>query len=198
MSSSAGAGSECRKTRPGGRTQRHTEAIYETTLSLLTEKGYGAIVFNDIAEAAGVSRSTLYRRWSSRAELVLDAIGVSLVERIIAPDMGSLVEDMRATLRQVGDYIATPLGAAVLVASIEIEATKAVRSTRSRSRLADFDPMFDRAVARGEIPADFDREAGLALADGAIYFRRIFEGEPNDEAWIDRVITLWRRVLSES
>ena len=112
--------------------------------------------------------------------------------------MGSLVEDMRATLRQVGDYIATPLGAAVLVASIEIEATKAVRSTRSRSRLADFDPMFDRAVARGEIPADFDREAGLALADGAIYFRRIFEGEPNDEAWIDRVITLWRRVLSDN
>lgn len=52
-----------RRTRPGGRTERHTQAIYDAVLRLLEESGYGALTFNDVAEAAGVNRSTLYRRW---------------------------------------------------------------------------------------------------------------------------------------
>lgn len=200
MTSKDGITVRNRQTRPGGRTQRHTQAIFDCTLTLLAEKGYAALAFNDVAEAAGVSRSTLYRRWSSRAELVLDAIGVSLTEQIVAPDTGSLREDLRSTLKQIGTYISTPLGAAALVASIEIGTSAAdpSRPDRWRSRLADFDPMFDRAVARGEIPSDFDRAAAFALAAGAIHFRRIFTGDAADDEWADRVMASWEALLKRN
>ena len=186
-----------RRTRPGGRTERHTQAIYDAVLRLLEQSGYAALTFNDVAEAAGVNRSTLYRRWSGRAELVLDAIGVSLTERIVAPDAGSLREDMRGTLRQIGAYISTPLGTAALTASIEIGAGAGAgdRLERWRTRLSAFDVMFDRALARGEIAADLDRAAAFALAAGAVHFRLIFTGEAIDEAWVERVVALWSGLL---
>ncbi|MBL8555593.1 MAG: TetR/AcrR family transcriptional regulator [Phenylobacterium sp.] len=189
-----------RRARPGGRTERHTDAIYRATLLQLAERGYAGLAFNDIAAAAGVARSTLYRRWSGRAELVLDAIGVSLSEAIVAPDTGSLVEDMRQTLRQIGAYISTPLGAAVVAASLEIGATGVPggRLERWRERLSAFDAMFDRATARGEIASDLDRTASFALAAGAIHFRLIFTGEALDEAWVGRVVATWERSLARS
>lgn len=187
-----------RRMRPGGRTERHTEAIYRSTLTALAEGGYAALAFNDIARAAGVNRSTLYRRWSNRAELVLDAIGMSLAEEIAAPDTGSLREDMRQTLQQIGAYVSTPLGAAVLAASLEIGngAIPGSRLDRWRERLAAFDAMFDRAVSRGEIAQDLDRTASFALAAGAIHFRLIFTGDALDEGWVDRVVTAWAASLS--
>jgi len=187
---------EVRRARPGGRTERHTTAIYRATLTQLAERGYAALAINDVAAAAGVARSTLYRRWPGRAELVLDAIGVSLTEEIVAPDTGSLVEDMRETLRQIGAYISTPLGAAVLAASLEIaDGSTTDRQARWRARLSAFDPMFDRAVARGEIAPDVDRVAIFALAAGAIHFRRIFTGEALKDDWCDRVISNWTRSI---
>lgn len=186
------------KRRPGGRTQRHTQAIFDSTLGLLAANGYAALTFNEIADAAGVSRSTLYRRWPTRAELVLDAIFASLEQRIVPPDTGTFSGDLRATLRQIGEYLDTPLGAAVLVASIEIEISTAAGPPTARweTRLADLDPMFDRAIARGEVPADFDSQASFALASGSIYFRRIFMSQAIDEQWLDRVMAVWERSLS--
>ncbi len=178
--------------RPGGRTERHTRSIIDNTLRLLETQGYAALSFSDIASASGVSRSTLHRRWSSRAELVLDAIVTSVAEKITAPDLGSLRADLKGMLRSVGDYISTPLGSAVLVASLELELSPGQdRPGRWATRIADFDPMFDRAIQRGEIPANFDRDAALALASGALYYRRITASGPLDDEWIERVFDAW-------
>lgn len=183
--------------RPGGRTERHSQAIVEATLSLLAEKGYGALSFSDVAQAAGVNRSTLSRRWTSRADLVIFAIGQSLTVQIIPADTGSLEGDLRHVLRQVGAYVSTPLGAAVLVASLEMELSDPPdRPQWWTERLTVFDEMFDRAQARGEIPATFEREVAIALASGAIYFRRIAFGQVVDERWIDRVVAMWKGVIA--
>lgn len=183
-----------RRRRPGGRTGRHTEAIFRATLELLAAKGYSALLLNDIAEAAGVHRTTLYRRWTRRAELVLDAIEASVAERIVPPDLGSLRADMRATLRQIADYIATPLGAAALAASVEIGTQEASTGAPDRwlRRMAELDPMFVRAQARGEIAADYDREGAVALAAGALYVSVIWIGGPISDVWIDRALDAWR------
>lgn len=179
--------------RPGGRTRRHSEQIYAAARRLLGERGYSGLTFLDVAQAAGVNRSTLYRRWESIAELVQDAVGAEVAEQIAAPDTGSLEGDMRTVLRRIVAYISTPVGTAALAASLEIGETQAdgPRAPRWRTRLADFDAMFDRAQARGEITAAFDRETAFSLAAGALYFRRIVAGQPLDEAWIERVLALW-------
>ena len=189
-----GMAEDTRRRRPGGRTGRHTEAIFRSTLELLAVKGYAALVLNDIAEAAGVHRTTLYRRWTSRAELVLDAVEASVTERIVPPDLGSLRADMRATLRQIADYLATPLGAAALAASVEIGTRETPTGAPDRwlRRMAELDPMFARAQARGEITADYDREGAVALAAGALYVSIVWIGGPISDGWIDRALDAWR------
>lgn len=183
--------------RPGGRSGRHTRSIIDHTLRLLEERGYAALTLNDVALAAGVSRSTLYRRWPSRAELVLQAIGQSLIESVQPSDTGAFVSDLRETLRQIADYLSTPLGGAAIGASIEIGASAMeLRHAIWTARLAEFAPIFERAIARGELAADFDQEAALAATSGALYFRKILSAQPIDALWIDRVIAMWKGHLA--
>lgn len=187
-----------RSQRPGGRTLAHTQRIYEAVLMVLQRDGYAMLSFQAVAEAAGVARSTLYRRWPARAEMVLDAVGDSTRRAIPTPDRGGLRGDLRAVLEAVDAYIRSPLGAAALTASIEIGEPSAGpdRADRWRLRLADLQPIFDRAADRGEIAADFDREAAFSMIAGALYFRRLVAGQPAGDAWIERILDLASRMAS--
>ena len=60
--------------RPGGRTARIRAAVLEATVSALIEHGYDGLTMERIADRAGVNKTTLYRRWGSRAGLVVDAV----------------------------------------------------------------------------------------------------------------------------
>lgn len=189
-----------RRARPGGRTARTTKRIFATTLELLRDNGLTGVSFNDIAAGAEVNRSTLYRRWPERNELVLDAILDSVTEQIVPHDWGSLEREMADVLQQIGDYLATPLGRAVLIAGLELSSKDSPAAQRTvllwRERLRDFDPMFDRAVTRGDLRPDFDRETALAMAEGAVYMRIMIHNRIVDQDWISRIIAHWHRVVS--
>lgn len=60
------------KTRPGGRTARTKEVVFEAVAALIAERGYGNIAMTDIAERAGVAATSLYRRWGDVRVLVLE------------------------------------------------------------------------------------------------------------------------------
>lgn len=182
-----------RTRRPGGRTQDVSQRIFAATADVLIARGYGALTFNEIADQAGVSRSTLYRRWPTKAELVLDVASTLLAERVKAPDTGSLHEDAAAALMQTGALLASPFGGALIAAYIELERAAEGREWRQElfvRRLTDLWPMFERAKARGEIAADFDAEAAIAAAAGAMYFRVIMMARTVDRAWVERVLAM--------
>lgn len=158
---------------------------------LLVQGGLGACAMQDVAAAAKVDRSTLYRRWPSRAALVLEAIGAQVESEIPLPDTGSLIGDLGQALGGLAAFLNSPVGWAALGAAIEGEGDPeavALKTAWWRRRRAAIEPLFRRAMARGEIDPGLDWEALLASLAGTLYFRRIVAGEPIDRAWIARIL----------
>jgi AcrR family transcriptional regulator len=192
------ASATLRRPRPGGRSKDVLDRIYARTLDILREKGLAGVTFNDIAGAADVARSTLYRRWTDRNELVLDAMLASVTREIVPSSLGALDSDLGSVLEQMGVYLSSPLGHAVLIAALELSTTDSPAGQRQialwRERLEAFESLFDRAKQRGERAEDFDGPVAFAMAAGAVYYRVIIHHERVDADWIARIMAQWRRL----
>lgn len=192
MASSENVGTETRR-RLGGRTRDRSDRIFASAIEILTADGYAALTFQGVAAHAGVSRSTLYRRWPTTADFVLDLIGHVLAERIWPADTGTLTGDLTASLRQAAAFVSSPLGGAAIAASIELERTHEATNRRRAmwdERLAQFEVVFERAKKRGELPTHFDADAALSMTSGAMIYRVLFMARPIDEEWIARIVAM--------
>ena len=176
--------------RPGGRTADVTHRVHEAIVELLVEGGVHACTFSAVAERAGVERSTLYRRFPDRWEAIIDAL-MARAAKDILPDPGkSLADDLRSVLRKLRDTLESPLGPAVLAVAIELQSGSADGDPRAYfdRRMAQLDPMFDAAIARGELAPDVDREALFTFAAGPIYFRTFIADRTVDAVFIDTIV----------
>ena len=175
--------------RPGGRTAEVTGRVHEAIVGLLLEGGVQACTFSAVAERASVERSTLYRRFPDRWEAIIDAL-MARPGADVMPDLGkSFAHDLKSVLHKLRDTLNSPLGPALLAAAIELrsEDNEYPRAYFDR-RLEQLQPMFDAAIARGELPADVDCEAVFSLAAGAIYFRIFIASRQVADAFIDDLV----------
>lgn len=189
----SGANQPAPKRRTGGRTAQNSQRIFDATMEMLLHKGYNALNFQDLAVAAGVNRATLYRRWPERSALVLDAVQARVNTSIPVPDTGSFIGDMELALHQLAAFLMNPIGRAILAIAIEQGNAEEILVRRKQfwaNRYIAFHPVFDRAIARGELPPDLDREALMGAAAGAIYFRYLVTATVPDTAWIKRSLTM--------
>jgi AcrR family transcriptional regulator len=85
--------------RPGGRTAKVRAAVLQATVAALAEDGYEALNVEDVARRAGVHKTTVYRRWPTKPELVADAVRERSDERVEVPDTGTLAGDLQALAR---------------------------------------------------------------------------------------------------
>ena len=175
--------------RPGGRTAEVTHHIHDAILDLLIEGGVQACTFSAVAERAGIERSTLYRRFPDRWEAIIDAL-MAFAAKDVMPDLGgSFAHDLGSILRKLRDAIESPLGPAVLAVGIELQSGSGdyPRAYFDR-RMAQLEPMFDAAIARGELAPDVDREALFTFAAGPIYFRKFIAARSIDDTFIDHIV----------
>jgi AcrR family transcriptional regulator len=178
-----------RQKRPGGRTADVTRRIHEAVLELLVQGGIDACTYQNVASRAGIERSTLYRRNPDRWTTIIDAI-IDFAERETAPhDTGTFRGDVHATLNNLAKALNGPLGPALVTVAAAIQGGAAPGQGERfwKSRMERLAPMFDGAVARGELAADIDPEEIFSMAAGPIYFRRFIASKPIDEQWIQRV-----------
>ncbi len=176
--------------RPGGRTARTAEAVYASTISELSARPYAEISVETIAARAGVHKTTVYRRWGSKAELVAQALADAAAAAIEVPDTGHVESDLRALSRSVGAVLADPGGAAItralLAGAAESAEIGALMDRFWATRLAAIGAIVDRAAERGEIPPGTDT-AGLMNALAApLYYRLLVTREPVTERDADR------------
>src|SRR5205085_4108016 len=82
--------------RVGGRSARVVAAVLQTTLEVLGQAGYNGLRIEDVALQAGVNKTTIYRRWPTRADLVIAAL-TTLAVPPTAIETGSLESDLSAT-----------------------------------------------------------------------------------------------------
>ncbi len=178
------------KRRPGGRTAEVTARVNRACLELVVEGGAAACTFGSVAERAGVDRSTLYRRYADEWEMRLDAIIAHAGDDVMPDSSGSLTEDLRSVAARLVAQLETPLGPAVVATAAELRAQSGLDYSRAffDRRMAQLKPMFDAAVARGELDADADTEELFSMLAGPIYFRMFIAARSIDGRFIDRTV----------
>src|SRR5437868_4154781 len=143
-----------RRLRLGGRSARVVSTVLHNTLEVLGQQGYGRVRIDDIAERAGVNKTTIYRRWPSRAHLVVAAL-TNLAAPPVAVETGHLEGDLRATFMTATTLRATAAGLGAVRALIaergDPEVDRVVGELRERHR-APARRVLEHARRRGDLP----------------------------------------------
>ena len=175
------------------RSEQADRAILQAAAELLTERGLAGMSIEEVASRAGVGKTTIYRRWTSRGSLALDAFLAEFQAQQPLPDTGSLHDDLLAALRAwIRSVTATSAGP--VLASLIAEAQRdPVLAASWRERVVErlrqqHKIMLDRAVARGEIPAETDYDVVLDLMFGAAYHRLLHGHQPLTDRFAQEVI----------
>jgi AcrR family transcriptional regulator len=180
--------------RAGGRSldaSRDVE-IRAAVLELLAEVGYDQLTMEAVASRARAGKGTIYRRWPSKADLVVDAINDLKPPPAELPDTGTLPGDIRALFDGVAlsgpdDAFPCIAGlAAPLVRDRELAA--AFREHFVAPRVERLKVILDRAVDRGEIAPHPDADLLCAVFPAFMLHRTVIIGEPPDPAFVRRIV----------
>lgn len=198
-------GTSAKKTgRPRSADADH--AILEATRAALVELGWGGLTMGDVATRAGVAKTTLYRRWAGKNELVVDAVAV-LFDELELPDRGSLQADIEDVVLQFAALLALPEARTALMAVVAESTHDEALRLRIREAIVDRQKCLvvlgrRRAQERGELPPDgpplgpdgTDTATQIDLIfdviAGAVVHRTLVSGEPVDAAWARTFTTL--------
>ncbi|WP_413805727.1 TetR/AcrR family transcriptional regulator [Streptomyces sp. OE57] len=177
-----------------------TAAISEAVLDELAEQGYGRLSMEAVAKRAGVGKSALYRRWPSKQRMVIAVVSELSVALVELPDTGTLRGDVLAGLRAVADWLTHPRFSRILPdliaeAQRDEELSQALARCIGEPRRARMTDALDRAVERGELPPDLDRELALDLLGGLVYWRVSARGAPLEPGYFERAADMALRAL---
>jgi AcrR family transcriptional regulator len=188
--------------KPGRpRSAQAHKAIIDATLELLAEEGFQGLSIEAVAARAGVGKTTIYRRWSSKEELVMDAIREVQVELPVVYT-GNFRNDLAAILKTafqgfealpypflgklalkfIGDYLINPEIFQDTIPQLIVP------------RLQRFVHMVEQAQARGEVRRDIDPALVLELISGSLMIHwgftrsRLTSSTPVVDVWVEQVI----------
>jgi AcrR family transcriptional regulator len=162
----------------------------DATIAELSEVGYAALRIETVAERAGVNKTTIYRRWGDKAGLVATAFLERHRDVVPQPDTGSLHDDLLGLLTDMRQGLQTPW-VAVLLREVGPrsphtdgvhEVLDKIWPARSRSSRV----IFERAIARGELPTDTDPDFLIEALSGPLYFRWLILGHPLSDEFLQR------------
>jgi AcrR family transcriptional regulator len=182
-----------RRGRP--RSEEADRAILSAATELLAERGLGGMSMEEVAARAGVGKATVYRRWGSRGALALDAFLAEFSRQQPVPDTGTFRGDLLAALRGwIRSVTRTPAGRmlAGLVAEAQRDPALAAawRARVFEPLRADNMVLVQRAIDRGEIPADTDADVVLDLLFGSAYHRLLQGHRPLTDQFARQVTDL--------
>jgi AcrR family transcriptional regulator len=175
------------------RSKQTDAAILGATTALLAEQELSDISMDEIAARAGVSKASLYRRWSSKGTLAFDAFLATFLDHQPLVDTGDLRNDLLAALRAWSRTVRDPATSRTLrglIAEVQRDPELAdawrerfVEPVRARHR-----PMVERAIARGELSTNTDIDVVIDLLYGPAYHRLLHGHRPVDDSFIRRVV----------
>jgi AcrR family transcriptional regulator len=187
------AGHETRRTgneRTGGRAASVVERVVTATFDELSRVGYTAMRVEDIAARSGVNKTTIYRRWPTKAELLRSAVIESAKKRQPSIDTGTLRGDLAASLLTAFDLKPYEQGILRVIqmerSAEEVEAFALRMRDEMRASRVD---MVHRGIARGELPAGADVELVVDLLSAPVQ-RALLFNERIDRATVDRMLDL--------
>ena len=178
--------------RQGGRSARIQEAVYLATQALLNEVGRGEINVPMIAERAGVTPSTVYRRWGDLAQLLADTAAERLRPVADPDDTGSLADDLRAFVTQYAEEMSSSVGRALL-RDVLAETESDVAAGRCCSYTTQhLQTLNSRALGRGE--AGFSVDEALDILIAPIVYRILFATGDASREYVDELLERFARL----
>ena len=171
--------------RTGGRSARVREAVLSAVLHELNVNGYAALSVEAVASRAGVNKTTIYRRWPTLDDLLVDALTTWSEDAIPGQDTGSVETDLLALGRELADQLNGGIGRQI----VAVVLTAGLRSAQLRDATRRyFDqqavraaPLVAQAIDRGELPANTDANALLTTFRAPLFYRMVTTGDPIDE-----------------
>ncbi|MFF1258482.1 MULTISPECIES: TetR/AcrR family transcriptional regulator [unclassified Streptomyces] len=192
MTSQEQAGTSVTTSRRSKITPEREREFYDAVLDQLRENGYEALTMEGVAAQACCSKSTLYRQWKTKPQLVAAALRAGRCVKFASVDTGTLTGDLRSAARAAAQQagrdtqLVQALGHAVLS---DEELQGALREALVEPELAALGEMIDRAVARGEIAADHPALEFLAAQLlGVQRIRPVLEGRYADADYLTRFV----------
>ncbi len=182
------------RTSRGGRPRDPSRdgVIREAILRLLGEVGYGALTMDAVAAEAGVGKATIYRRWRTKQDLVVDTIAVMNQSLATPVDTGALDSDVRAIVHRLVDVINGPVGTAIrsLLPSMQHQPalTEAFRTGPLQAWRDSYARMWAQAEARGELPGGTDHSVLAETTTALLVQRWLLTGEPVTHDYADAVL----------
>ncbi|GAA4683383.1 TetR/AcrR family transcriptional regulator [Streptomyces chumphonensis] len=183
------------------RSTQADQAILDATRAVLVESGWSRLTMAAVAARAGVAKTTLYRRWPGKSELVVDAVAV-LFDELELPDRGSLAADIEGVVLSFAHLLGHPETKTSLMAVVAESTTDAALRGRIKAAVVDRQKRLVvegrvRAQARGELPPDADPVRTARSVDlifdviaGAVVHRSLVSAESVDAAWARRFTAL--------
>jgi AcrR family transcriptional regulator len=167
------------------------DAILDAVMAMFAEGGYAGVTMEGVAARAGVAKATIYRRYTTRAELVMDALRTRLCLIHDLTDTGDLRADLLALLRPLVDRLRSPDGPVLTALMTERIrepelAAEFERSVVGRKR-EHVRGLISSAIRRGELAPDTDVEL-LAESPAAIVWHHALNNLPIDEGFAARVV----------
>ena len=192
-----------RRGRGRPRSALADRAILDAALGLLAEAGWEKLTMEGIAERAGVGKGTLYRRWRTPAA-VLDAVSRAFAREVLAPDTGTVRDDLLWLLRNATvAYRGLPgraLPGLLEAMARNPDLAPALRDRFFSSRRAALRTVIERGFRRGELRGDLDIDLALDLLDAPLLYRLLITGEELSDRVATGVVdlALWGMVSEEA
>ncbi|MFB9839219.1 TetR/AcrR family transcriptional regulator [Actinoallomurus acaciae] len=176
-----------------GRSEQARRAVLEAADDLLAERGFAGVTIEGIAARAGVAKQTIYRWWSSKVDVLIEAFVDDMAQHLTPPDEGDLESELRTHLRRSARFLTRSDPGAVFRALAGQAQHDPEMAERFRTeclgpqRALDRRPL-ERAIERGELPPDTDVDFALDQLVGPLYYRVLVTGHPVPEEFTDALV----------
>ena len=176
------------------RGEAFTSAVLDAALTQLAEVGFERLSIPQVADIAGVNKTSIYRRWPGKADLVRDALAVPLSHTGDAPDTGALRTDLIALAGTVAAFTQSRVGTALIRIMLAEGGNPEVRALASMaySEAGKHGPwiVIKRATERGEISGNVEPSLMLFTIAGAIMHRVFVEHKDAPQTFLKEVVDL--------
>ncbi|WP_409330159.1 TetR/AcrR family transcriptional regulator [Trujillonella humicola] len=185
---------ETPRTSRGGRPRDPSRdgVIREAILRLLGDVGYGALTMDAVAAEAGVGKATIYRRWRTKQDLVVDTVSVMNQSLATPVDTGSLEGDIREVIHRFVDLINGPVGTAIRsllpVMQHQPELRRAFDTGFLGTWRSFYAQMWQRAEARGELTSGVEGSTVAEATTALLVQRWLYTDRPVDHPYADEVL----------
>ena len=173
------------------RVRRSKASVLKVTAELLTETGLGGVSVDEVARRSGVAKTTIYRHWPTRSDLLIEACSQLGTEQEV-PDTGSLEADISALLTNLAELLLTARWASVVPSVIDAAErdaeVAAIHGQIQRGHARPFQEVIARAKRNGEISASVDSATMIAALIGPLFYRRWFSRESLDGSFVKDVV----------